>query len=217
MVVHEISDLVQMAVKSPDDKFKKKLVPGFGDRRPSAVLEQDTKVFIFGSTSGANDRQPCLTFMNYDHDAVMKYQDNCKAASLMASTLVHEMVHDPKNPLDNFVPFLYSNEESRLPTPIFNWYLCFLNLDRVIDFIRGGTYAKGVPLRRPLDGFCSLFLIRDMEDPMTVDDHQGSGNVRFENCRTRDCPLFCRSTPWHKVDQPLLEKSAGQDFEDATF
>lgn len=55
----------------------------------------------------------------YDHDTVLKYQDNSKAASMMASTLVHEMVHDPWNPVDKIAPFLFSSEKTRKPTPIF--------------------------------------------------------------------------------------------------
>lgn len=37
----------------------------------------------------------------------------------MASTLVHEMVYDPRNPIDKIAPFLFSSEKSRKPTPIF--------------------------------------------------------------------------------------------------
>lgn len=61
----------------------------------------------------------------------MKYQDNAKAASMMASTLVHEMVYDPKNPVDKIVPFLFSSERTRKPTPEFQWFFCFLDLTKV--------------------------------------------------------------------------------------
>ena len=49
----------------------------------------------------------------------MKFQDNAKAASLMASTLVHEMVYGPHTQYDYIVPFLFSSEISRKPTSIF--------------------------------------------------------------------------------------------------
>ena len=53
------------------------------------VLDKNAPIFIFGSDVKT------LVYTNYDRDIVMKYQDNSKAASLMASTLVHEMVYDP--------------------------------------------------------------------------------------------------------------------------
>lgn len=46
----------------------------------------------------------------------------------MASTLVHEMVYDPKNPIDKIAPFLYSSEKPRKTTPIFQWYFCFMDI-----------------------------------------------------------------------------------------
>ena len=61
----------------------------------------------------------------------MKYQDNSKAGSMMASTLVHEMVYDPENPCDHMVPFLFGSEASRKPTPVFQWFFCFMNLTKV--------------------------------------------------------------------------------------
>ena len=79
----------------------------------SSVLDKNSPIFIFGS----NVKK--LVYTNFDRDIVMKYQDNSKAASLMASTLVHEMVYDPANPFDHIVPFLFSSELSRKPTPIF--------------------------------------------------------------------------------------------------
>ena len=97
--------------------------------RDSVVLEKNTPIFIFG----ANVKE--LVFTNFDRDIVMKYQDNSKAGSLMASTLVHEMVLDPQNPYDHIVPFLFSSEVHRKPIPLFQWYFCFMNLLKVQKFI----------------------------------------------------------------------------------
>lgn len=66
---------------------------------------------------------------------ILKYQDNSKAASMMASTVVHEMVYDPKNPIDQIVPFLFSSEKTRKPTPEFQWFFCFLDITRLYDHI----------------------------------------------------------------------------------
>lgn len=60
--------------------------------------------------------------------------------------------------------------------------------------------------------FCDLFLLRNVEDPIistkAEDDH-----IIYENCRTRDCPLFCRSSQWtSKIEQ--LRNIKGRDFED---
>ena len=37
--------------------------------------------------------------------------------------------------------------------------------------------------------------------------------VNYENCRSRDCPLFCRSGPWSS-DRTHLLNNIGVDFED---
>lgn len=132
----------------------------------------------------------------------MRHQDNSKIVSMMASTLVHEMVHDPNNPMDKIVPFLYSSEESRLPTPIFRWYLCFMDL----SIVKGPYFNNGVDETlnvdmmngkdKMFDIFCDVFLLRDVKDPMMQTELSDCQHVRFENQRTRDCPLFCRSSPW---------------------
>lgn len=49
----------------------------------------------------------------------------------MASTLVHEMVYDPINPIDKVTAFLYSSEVHRKPTPVFDWYMCIVDLTKV--------------------------------------------------------------------------------------
>lgn len=103
------------------------------------ILDKNTPIFIFGSNLNK------LVYTNFDRDIVMKYQDNSKAASLMASSLVHEMVYDPENPYDNVVPFMYSSEQSRKPTPIFQWYLCFLNLIKVQEFIESNVIELNKP------------------------------------------------------------------------
>lgn len=36
----------------------------------------------------------------------------------------------------------------------------------------------------------------------------------YENCRTRDCPIFCRSGPWTEVNNQG-KNVKGRDFEDA--
>lgn len=58
----------------------------------------------------------------------------------MASTLVHEMVYDPNNPIDKMAPFLFSSECDRVPTPIFRWYLIFMDLEAVNEYIEEGFY-----------------------------------------------------------------------------
>lgn len=64
----------------------------------------------------------------------MLLQDNAKSASLMRNTLVHEMVHDPNSPIDKMVPFMFASEYARRPTPIFDWFICFLDLTKVMEF-----------------------------------------------------------------------------------
>lgn len=106
------------------------LAQNFEDgNKKGSILEKNTPLFVFG----ANVKK--LYFTLYDHDVIMKYQDNSKAASMMASTLVHEMVYDPKNPVDKIAPFLYSSERSRKPTPVFQWYFCFLDLTMVHKYL----------------------------------------------------------------------------------
>ena len=53
----------------------------------------------------------------------------------MASTLVHEMVYDPNNPIDKIVPFLFSSEKSRKQTPVFQLYACFMDLTIIQQFL----------------------------------------------------------------------------------
>ena len=111
----------------------------------------------------------------------MKYQDNSKVASMMANTIVHEMVYDPNNPIDKIVPFLYSSEQSRKPTPIFRWYLCFLNLTEVMEYKQQNFVQKGVCKEESFDRFCDVFQLRDCEDPCVFKDDQEEDHVRFEN------------------------------------
>lgn len=89
------------------------------------MLSLNQPIFIFG----ANVHN--LIFTRYNHETVLKYQDNSKSASLMASTLVHEMVYDPINPIDKVTAFLYSSEVHRKPTPVFDWYMCIVDLTKV--------------------------------------------------------------------------------------
>lgn len=103
---------------------------------PSCVIERNTPIFIFGK----NLRK--LVYTTYDRNHIMKYQDNSKAASMMASTIVHEMVHDPNNPMDHIVPFLFSSEQARLPAPIFRNYLCFMKLNNVKAFMEANIMDK---------------------------------------------------------------------------
>lgn len=130
---------------------------------------------------------------------------------MMASTLVHEMVFDPNNPMDKIVPFLFSSEFIRNPTPIFRWYLCFIDLNRVQDHIEREFLKPGNPQTVSFNKFCDVFQLRNTEDPMLTSDDT---NVLFENQRTRDSPLFCRSAPWEscKLDTKIVK---GTDFEDA--
>ena len=194
MVVHKISELV---------RFSKNYMEG---NKKGSILEKNTPVFIFGSDVKK------LIYTSYDHDVVLKYQDNTKAASMMASTLVHEMVYDPKNPLDKIAPFLFSSEKSRRPTPVFQWYFCFLDITLVQAHIESSFVAKNKTQRLSMDKFCDLFLLRNVEDPITsmkLDDDR----IVYENCRTRDCPLFSRSAPWTSFTEQL-RSIPGRDFED---
>lgn len=177
MCIHSISKLKELA-----QKFKNGNPNG-------SILEKNIPIFIFGATVKK------LIYTNYDHDVIMKYQDNAKAASMMASTLVHEMVYDPKNPVDKIVPFLFSSERTRKPTPEFQWFFCFLDLTKVEQHKMKSFLQKNQTEVLSFDKFCDLFLLRNVEDPilsMSEDDDY----VIYENNRTRDCPLFCRSSPW---------------------
>lgn len=193
-MVHKISKLTQMA-KSFEEGQKK-----------GAILEKNTPIFIFGS----NVKK--LIYTSYDHDIVLKYQDNAKAASMMASTLVHEMVYDPKNPVDKIAPFLFSSEKSRKPTPVFQWFICFLDLTKVQHHIETSFTAKGKISILTFDKFCDLFLLRNVEDPITSMSRDDD-RIIYENCRTRDCPLFCRSAPWTSYTEQI-RNIPGRDFED---
>lgn len=97
MVVHKIQDLIYM-----DDNLTQ-------GPNQSCVINRSTPVFIFG----ANLEK--LVYTSYNRDVIMEYQDNSKSASMMASTLVHEMVYDPNNPMDYIVPFMFSSEIYRHP------------------------------------------------------------------------------------------------------
>ena len=90
----------------------------------------------------------------------MKFQDNSKAASLMTSTLVHEMVYDPDCPYDYIVPFLFSSELSRKPTPIFEWFFCFMNLIKVQDFIESNLIEMNKPQTLSFKLFFDVFKLR---------------------------------------------------------
>lgn len=195
MVVHKISDLIT---------YSKNYMGGV---KNGAVLKQNTPVFIFGS----NVKK--LIYTGYDHDVVLKYQDNAKAASMMASTLVHEMVYDPHNPVDKIAPFLFSSEYSRRPTPVFQWYLCFLDLTLVQEHIEKSFLGKGRTEILSFDIFCDVFLLRNVEDPITS-MKLNDDRIVYENCRTRDCPLFCRSAPWTSFTEKVRKNTAGHDFED---
>lgn len=117
MVCHTIAELIILA-----DNFAK-LKGG-----KTSIITKNTPIFIFGS--GVKN----IIYTNFDHDIILKYQDNTKAAAMVASSLVHEMVHDPNNPYDYVIPFLFSSEKCRNPTAIFQWFFCFLDMERVLKF-----------------------------------------------------------------------------------
>lgn len=81
MVVHQISKLIQSMTLNLDAQ----------DPNPNqgSVIDRQTPIFIFGK----NIKE--LIYTHYDRRTIMAYQDNSKAGSMMTSTLVHEMVHDP--------------------------------------------------------------------------------------------------------------------------
>ena len=58
--------------------------------------------------------------------------------------------------------------------------------------------------------FCDIFKIHEINDPIAERDIEKS---IYENCRSRDCPLFCRSGPWSTDDSHLMNDS-GIDLED---
>lgn len=195
MVVHKISKLVQMARDFEEG------------REQGYVLSKNQPIFIFGS----NVKK--LIFTNYDHEIVMKYQDNSKSASLMASTLVHEMVYDPINPMDKTAAFLFSSEKSRKPTPVFQWYLCFMDLTVVQAFLEQAVFSNNKVQVFSFDQFFDVFHLKEMEDPFLSKASRSEDATRYENSRTRDCPLFCRSSPWTTVMEPE-SADRGRDFED---
>lgn len=51
-----------------------------------------------------------------------------------------------------------------------------------------------------------------MEDPFLKKATNQTESTLYENSRTRDCPLFCRSSPWTVIEEPTIEQ--GIDFED---
>lgn len=60
--------------------------------------------------------------------------------------------------------------------------------------------------------FCEVYLIKDYEDPMVL--KPSFKESRFENYRTRDCPLFCRSAPWTDINFETNYGTVNHDFED---
>ena len=177
MVIHSISHLIKLAKDFEDGELR------------NGVLDKNIPVFIFGS----NVKK--LIYTSYDHDQILKYQDNSKAASMMASTVVHEMVYDAKNPIDKIVPILFSSERTRKPTPEFQWFFCFLDITILYQHIQTSFLQKNKVEVLTFDKFCDLFLIRNAEDPI-LSKSGDDDYIIYENNRTRDCPLFCRSSPW---------------------
>lgn len=112
----------------------------------------------------------------------------------MAATLVHEMVYDPKNPVDNIAPMLISHEKNRRPTPVFQWYGCFLDIKLVQEYREKSFIGRNKPQHLSMDTFSDVFLLRNVEDPILKKNDDD--RIVYENCRTRDCPLFTRSAPW---------------------
>ena len=175
MVVKKIQDLIMLSGKLNDTA------------NPKCLIEREPRTLIYIFKGIKN-----IIFTSYNRETLIKYQDNTKAASMMSNTLVHEMVHDPNSLLDYMVPFLFSNEIARKPTPIFNWFICLLDLKKVDEFEKTDP-EPGQNLW--MNEFCDMFLIYNIEDPMCA-SHKEEDHVVFENCRTRDCPLFCRSSNW---------------------
>jgi len=83
---------------------------------------------------------------------------------MLANSLIHEMVHDPKSPIDYMVPFMFNNEDARKPAPVFSCYLCFLDLTKVNEFEMSEEQELGSVLC--FKTFIDFFLIRIVEDPM---------------------------------------------------
>ena len=67
--------------------------------------------------------------MHYNRIEIEKYQDNAKITSLSAYNMVFEMIHDMSNPIDEFIPFLFTHRiNDETDEPRFDNYFVVFNL-----------------------------------------------------------------------------------------
>ena len=85
-----------------------------------------------------------------------------------------------------------------------------MNLIKVQDFIEQNVIEMNKPQTLSFKLFFDVFKLRQINDPISVCDTE---YVNYENCRSRDCPLFCRSGPWSS-NRTHLMNNVGIDFED---
>lgn len=91
-----------------------------------------------------------------------------------------------------------------------------MNLRSVQNFIEksflGFASKDGTEQTYSFDHFFDIFKLKETEDPV-IGTANSSDYTRYENARTRDCPLFCRSCPW-SIQYEEEHADVGRDFED---
>lgn len=89
---------------------------------PKPLLSQDCSVYVF------KDLCTVIKIVKFDQKEITKHQDNAKLTSLTAYNMVFEMVHDFSNPVDEFVPFIFTHRLPSSEEPRFDNYLVIFNL-----------------------------------------------------------------------------------------
>ena len=130
----------------------------------------------------------------YTQKKVMKYQDNKKLTSLSSYNLIFEEVHDFQNPVDGFIPFIFTHCVSKNDDPIFENYMVIFNLR---DFIFESNHSL-FQQRKLLNNFLIVQKLNQYKGTDEKSNFTKSYKAFNQTIRSRGCLMFTRSSNFQK-------------------
>lgn len=104
--------------------------------------------------------------------------------------MVFEMVHDFRNPVDDFVPFVFSHRVESIDEPRFENFMVVFNMKKFMAINHMSVFEG----RKILSSFLSVQKLNQYRGIDEPPDFAGSYREFNMNTRTRGCPMFTRSS-----------------------
>ena len=160
----------------------------YSDQEERTLL-QDCVLYVF------KELNTVIKMINYNREEIEKYQDNAKLTSLSAYNMVFEMIHDFSNPIDEFIPFLFTHRISNEgEEPRFDNYFVVLNLREF--FVENYRYKF-----KPRESLNTFLTVQKLNQYKGIDEMPGFDKSYREfnmNTRINGCPMFTRCSNFER-------------------